>query len=56
MTQEQGEWILTALAYLEEGTDVRALVTKDNLVEYRWISTRIELDPDQLRRQKSGPK
>ena len=45
-----------ALASLDEGRDVRALVTEDNLVEYRWISTRMELDPDQLRGQKSSPK
>ena len=47
---------MTALAYPDEGRDVRALVTKDNLVEYGWISTRTELDPDQLRGQKPAPK
>ena len=56
MTQEQVERITIALAYPDEGRDVQALVTKDNLVEHGWISTRMELDPDQLRGQKSGPK
>ena len=56
MTLEQGKRIMTALAYPDEGRDVRALVTEDNLVEYGWISTRIELDTDQLYGQKSGPK
>ena len=56
MTQEQGERILTTLAYLDEGRNVRALVTEDNLVEYKWISTRMELDLDQLCGQSSGPK
>ena len=56
MTQEQGERIMTALAYPDERRDVQALVTNDNLLEYKWISTRMELDPDQLRGQKSGAK
>ena len=56
VTQEQAERIATVLACPDEGRDVRALVTEDNMVEYRWISTRMELDPDQLRGQKSAPK
>ena len=46
MTREQAEQIATALACLDEGRDVRALVTEDNLMEYGWIFTRMELDPD----------
>ena len=56
MTPEQAERIATALACPDEGRDVRALITEDNMVEYGWISTRMELDPDQLRGQKSAPK
>ena len=48
--------IHTTLASTKEGRDVWALVTEDNLVEYGWIFTRIELDPDQLCGHKSGPK
>ena len=45
-----------ALSYLDMYRDVRVLVTEDNLVTYEWISTRIELDPDQLRPYKLAPK
>ena len=34
VTREQAERIATALACPDEGRDVRALVTEDNLVEY----------------------
>ena len=56
MTQDQGERITTALAYPKEGRDVPTLVTDNNLVTYGWITTRMELDPDQLRGKKLGPK
>ena len=46
VTQEQAERIATALACPDEGQDVRAFVTEDNLVEYGWISTWMELDLD----------
>ena len=46
MTTEQEERINTALAYLDEARDVRALVNEDNLISHGWIRTRMELDPD----------
>ena len=49
MTAEQEERINIALAFPDEARDVRALVNEDNLITYRWIGTRMELDPDQLR-------
>ena len=48
--------ILEALAYPDEYRDVRVLVNEDNLVTYGWISTRMELDPDQLRACRPAPK
>ena len=56
MTAGQGERIATALAYTDEGRDVRALVNEDNLITHGWIGTRMKLDPDQLRGQSSGPR
>ena len=56
MIAEQEERINTALSFPDEARDVRALVTEDNLITHGWIRTRMELDPDQLRGQKSGPK
>ena len=56
MTADQEERIATALADTDEARDVRALVNEDNLITHGWIGTRMELDPDQLRGQLSGPK
>ena len=56
VTAEEEEWITTALAYPDEARDVRALVNEDNLITHGWIGTRMELDPDQLRGQSSGPR
>ena len=56
MTAVQEERITTALSYPDEARDVRALVIEDNLITYGWIGTRMELDPYQLRGQKSGSK
>ena len=56
MSEDQRQRILEALAYLEEYRDVRVLVNEDNLVTYGWISTRMELDPDQLRPYKPAMK
>ena len=56
MTAEQEERINTALSFPDEARDVRALVIEDNLITHGWIRTRMELDPDQLRVQKSSPK
>ena len=56
MTEAQGLRIHAAIAFLNKDRDVRALVTEDNLVAHGWISSRMELDPDQLHGPKSGPK
>ena len=56
MTAEQEERINTALSFPDEARDIRALVIEDNLITHGWIRTRMELDPDQLRGQISGPK
>ena len=56
MTAGQVERIATALAYPDKDRDVRALVNEDNLITHGWIGTRMELDPDQLRGQSSGPR
>ena len=45
-----------ALACPDEYRDVSVLIIEDNLVTYRWISTRMELDPDQLHPYKPAPK
>ena len=46
VVRKQAERIVTALACPDESRDVQALVTEDNLVEYGWISTWMELDLD----------
>ena len=56
MARDQRQRIEVAIAYSDKFRDVRILVTEDNLVTYGWISTCIELDPDQLRRYKPAPK
>ena len=56
MTQEQSEQILTVLAYPDDGRDVWALITEDNMIAHGWISPRMELDSNQLRWQKSSSK
>ena len=56
VSPEQAERIAIVLACPDEGRDVWALVTEDNMVEYGWISTQMELDPDQPRGQKPAPK
>ena len=56
MSGDQRERILEALAYPEEYRDVRVLITEDNLITYGWISTRMELDLDQLRPYKPASK
>ena len=56
VTRDQRQRIEVAIAYPDKFRDVRILVTEDNLVTYGWISTRIELDPDQLCRYKPPPK
>ena len=48
MTGDQRQRIEVALAYPDECRDVRVLVIEDNFVSYGWISTRMELDLDQL--------
>ena len=55
MTGDQRQRIEVALTYPDEFRDVRVLVTEDHLVTYGWISTRIELDPDQLCGYKPAP-
>ena len=55
VTRDQRQRIEVAIAYPDKFRDDRILVTEDNLVTYGWISTRIELDSDQLRRYKLAP-
>ena len=56
MSAAQEERITSALSSPDEARDVRALVVEENLFFHKWIGTRMELDPDQLRGQKSGSK
>ena len=49
MSREQRQRIIRAFAVPDEYRDVWVLVNEDNLITYGWISTRMELDPDQLR-------
>ena len=56
MTRDQRLRIKSTLAYPDGCRDVRALVSKDDLVSYEWISTRKELNPDQLCPYKQAPK
>ena len=56
MSRDQLQRIMEALAHPKEFRDVRVLITEDNLITYGWISTRMELDPDQLCTYKPAPK
>ena len=53
---DQQQRILKAPAIPVEYKDVRVLINEDNLTTYGWISTRLELDPDQLRPYKPAAK
>ena len=56
MSREQRQRIIRAFAVPDEYRDVWVLVNEDNLITYGWISTRMELDPDQLRPYKPATK
>ena len=56
MAGDQRQRIEVGLAYPDEYRGIRVLITEDNLVTYGSISTRMKLDPNQLRPFKPAQK